>query len=129
MHNGSPQSGEVSPVSQMSPYNMSPLSASPVGSAGVSPIAGNSCLGPGAPGMTSVLAKIHSRRFREYVISILPLQLYCATPLHPIPCSREHLSCREGVEKLKSKVCLSGLQMFLHCNLYCLRHSRMKITC
>ena len=68
-HNGSPPSGEVSPVSQMSPYNMSPLSISPAGSAGVSPIAGNSVLGPGAPGMTSVLAKIHSRRFREYVIA------------------------------------------------------------
>lgn len=66
--NGSPPSGEVSPVSQMSPYNMSPLSASPAGSAGVSPIAGNSVLGPSVPGMTSVLAKIHSRRFREYVI-------------------------------------------------------------
>jgi len=65
--NGSPQSGEVSPVSQMSPYDMTPLSASPAGSAGVSPIAGCSVLGPGAPGMTSVLAKIHSRRFREYV--------------------------------------------------------------
>jgi len=70
VHNGSPQSGEVSPVSQMSPYNMSPLSVSPVGSAGVSPIAGISVLGPGAPGMTSVLAKIHSRRFREYDLSV-----------------------------------------------------------
>ena len=67
---GSPPSGEVSPVSQMSPYNMSPLSVSPAGSAGVSPIAGNSVLGPGAPGMTSVLAKIHSRRFREYAITL-----------------------------------------------------------
>ena len=68
MRNGSPPSGEVSPVSQVSPYNMSPLSVSPAGSAGVSPIAGSGVLGPGAPGMTSVLAKIHSRRFREYVI-------------------------------------------------------------
>lgn len=69
VRSGSPQSGEVSPVSQMSPYNMSPLSVSPVGSAGVSPIAGGGVLGPGAPGMTSVLAKIHSRRFREYAIA------------------------------------------------------------
>jgi len=53
---------------------MSPLSVSPAGSAGVSPIAGNCVLGPGAPGMTSVLAKIHSRRFREYVITS---ELFC----------------------------------------------------
>jgi len=71
VRSASPQSGEVSPVSQMSPYNMSPLSVSPIGSTGVSPIAGNSVLGPGAPGMTSVLAKIHSRRFREYVTRTL----------------------------------------------------------
>jgi len=74
VRNGSPQSGEVSPVSQVSPYNMSPLSVSPAGSAGVSPIAGSGVLGPGAPGMTSVLAKIHSRRFREFVFLVLCFQ-------------------------------------------------------
>lgn len=63
VHNDSPPSGDISPVSQMSPYNMSPLSGSPAGSAGVSPIAGDGMLGSYSHG--SVANKIHSRRFRE----------------------------------------------------------------
>ena len=65
MVNDDPPSGDISPVSQMSPYNMSPLSGSPAGPAGVSPIAGNGILGSYAFGPNSVVSKIHSRRFRE----------------------------------------------------------------
>jgi hypothetical protein len=63
---GTPPSGDISPVSQMSPFNMSPLSGSPAGSAGASPIAGDGMLGSAyGSGSTSIASKIHSRRFRE----------------------------------------------------------------
>ena len=52
----------MSPLSQMSPLNISPLSgASPGESGGTSPIAGDGTIGSGG----KTLSKIHSRRFRE----------------------------------------------------------------
>ena len=70
-----PASADMSPISQTSPISMSPLSGSPLSSGINSPIA--SCLtigvGVGVTGRgkeevdSSVLMKIHSRRYRESV--------------------------------------------------------------
>jgi len=60
---GTPVSAEMSPISQTSPISMSPLSGSPLSSGVNSPIASNTVIGNTQK--SSVLMKIHSRRFRE----------------------------------------------------------------
>ncbi|KAK2167715.1 hypothetical protein LSH36_25g10000 [Paralvinella palmiformis] len=77
---GTPVSAEMSPISQTSPISMSPLSGSPLSSGVNSPIASNTVIGNTQK--SSVLMKIHSRRFREYCNQVLDKNIdECCTQL------------------------------------------------